>query len=92
MMKTLLVLLPLTLVACQNTSGENGTSTSTTSTYRIATTTPYYATSPSQASPPDGTFKSGTRVTIIEEAGPYALVKTDAGDQGWVERNALSGR
>lgn len=50
----------------------------------------YFKIGPQQASPPDGTFASGTKVTIVSQSGSYALVQTDTGIKGYVPITVLS--
>jgi hypothetical protein len=50
----------------------------------------YYATSPAQARPPDGTLKRGTPVDILQDAGSYAKIRAPGGITGYVERDAIS--
>ncbi len=41
-------------------------------THVITRDTEYYTTNPQQGQPPDGTFRAGTRVTIVSEAPAYS--------------------
>jgi uncharacterized protein YgiM (DUF1202 family) len=50
---------------------------------------PYYRTSPAQATPPDGTFKAGTKVTVTENAGGYSRVVSEDGTTAYVATDAL---
>lgn len=52
----------------------------------------YFKIGPQQASPPDGTFASGTKVTIVTQSGSYALVQTDEGIKGYVPITVLSSK
>lgn len=58
-------------------------------THVIATETVYYKTGPQQGRPPDGTFKAGTKVTVIEKAGSYSLVRSGDGIEAYVASDAL---
>ncbi|MEQ8667773.1 MAG: SH3 domain-containing protein [Pirellulales bacterium] len=49
----------------------------------------YNAEGPQQARPPDGTFPNGTRVSIIEEAGSYTLVRSENGISAYVATAVL---
>lgn len=60
------------------------------STHVITTDAVYYKGGPQQAQPPDGTFKTGTKVTLIEEAGSYSLVRSADGIDAYVAADALS--
>jgi len=59
-------------------------------THVIATDALYYKGGPQQAQPPDGTFKAGTKITLIEEAGSYSLVRSADGVEAYVAADALS--
>jgi hypothetical protein len=50
---------------------------------------PYYSTGPQQAKPPDGTFKAGSKVVFIQDAGSYSEVETEDGIKGFVSTDAL---
>ena len=49
----------------------------------------YYLTGPQQARPPDGTFKMGTRVALVIDAGSYSLVTSESGITAYVSSSAL---
>ncbi|QDV23166.1 DUF1559 family PulG-like putative transporter [Aureliella helgolandensis] len=55
----------------------------------IAAETEYYTTSPQQGRPPDGKFPAGTKVSIVEEAGSYVLVKSEDGVEAYVGAGAV---
>jgi hypothetical protein len=59
-------------------------------THVIATDTAYYLTGPQQASPPDGTFKAGTKVWLLREAGSYVRVRAENGTEAYVSRDSLA--
>ena len=59
------------------------------STHVIATDTVYYKGGPQQAQSPDGTFETGTIVTLIEEAGSYSLIRLADGLLAYVAADAL---
>jgi uncharacterized protein YgiM (DUF1202 family) len=50
----------------------------------------FYKTGPQQASPPDGTFKAGTRIEVIQEAGSYTLARAADGREGYVSSDAIT--
>lgn len=50
----------------------------------------YYTDGPQQARPPDGTFKAGTKVKLVREAGSYSLVESAAGVRAYVSTGALA--
>ena len=43
-----------------------------------------------EAQPPDGQFKAGTKVKLIEKAGSYSLVQSEDGIEGYVASDALA--
>ncbi len=54
------------------------------------TATPYYASSPMQARPPDGEIPAGIPCRVIEGSiGPYAHIQTASGIDGYVGADAL---
>ena len=60
-----------------------------TFTHMITAPTEYYKGGPHQAQPPDGQFKAGTKVNLIEKAGSYSLVRSEDGIEGYVASDAL---
>jgi uncharacterized protein YgiM (DUF1202 family) len=40
--------------------------------------------------PPDGTFKAGTKVALVRAAGSYSLVTSAAGVEAWVTSDAVA--
>jgi hypothetical protein len=62
-------------------------------THIISTATPYYSSSPAQASAPDGTLALGREVVLIRSEGSYSLVRVrdTAGQPSevWVETENL---
>ena len=55
----------------------------------IAAETEYYTTGTQQGRPPDGKFPTGTKVSIVEEAGSYVLVKSEGGVEAYVGAGAV---
>jgi hypothetical protein len=49
----------------------------------------YYVGGPQQASPPDGTFATGTKVRLIKNAGSYSIVESATGVQAYVSTDAI---
>jgi rhodanese-related sulfurtransferase len=62
---------------------------STEFTHVVASDTPYYTTGPQQGRPADGTFKAGTKIALIRDAGSYSLVKSEDGTQGYIVSTAV---
>jgi len=60
-----------------------------TFTHTIAAETEYYLGGPQQAQPPDGTFKAGTKVKLVEEAVSYCVVESEDGVKAYVAADAL---
>jgi hypothetical protein len=58
-------------------------------THTLIQDEPYYTESPAQARPPDGTFKAGTKVTLIRSTGSYSEVRAENGVQGYVRTDQL---
>ena len=54
------------------------------------TATPYYASSPMQARPPDGEIPAGVPCRVIEGSiGPYTHIQTASGIDGYVGADAI---
>ena len=51
--------------------------------------TVYYLTGPQQARPPEGKFKSGTKVKLLRNAGSYSQVQSESGITAYVATGAL---
>ncbi len=58
-------------------------------THTISVGTEYYLVGPQQAQPPDGTFKAGTKVKLVEEAGSYCVVESEDGVTAHVAVDAV---
>ena len=63
--------------------------TASTMTHVIKKTSEYYKGGPQQAQPPDGTFEVGTKVSLIDEAGSYSLVRAKDGTEAYVSSGSL---
>lgn len=50
---------------------------------------PYYATSPAQGRPPEGTLKAGTKVVLVMPRGSYSQVMTADGKRVYTSTAAL---
>ena len=51
--------------------------------------TPYFKIGPQQALPPDGSFKVGTKIRIIKEAGSYSWVESADGIKAFIATNDI---
>jgi hypothetical protein len=49
----------------------------------------YYMSGPQQARPPEGSFKAGTKVQLIQDAGSYSLVCSEDGIQAYISSDAI---
>ena len=82
------VLLTLVVVCCSCVApppaGESGL------THVVHVDSVYYTTGPQQSRPPDGTFKAGTKVKIIRDAGSYSQVESDGGVTAFVSTGSLA--
>ena len=58
-------------------------------THVITADTVYYMSGPQQARPPEGTFKAGTKVTLVQNAGSYSLVRSAGGVRAYVSTASL---
>ncbi len=57
----------------------------------ILSETEYYTTGPQQGRPADGKFAAGTKVSILEEAGSYVLVRSEGGVEAYVAADEIDG-
>ncbi|MDG2127826.1 MAG: serpin family protein [Fuerstiella sp.] len=55
----------------------------------IATETEYYTTGPQQGRPPDGKLPRGTKVSVVEMAGSYVLVKPESGIEVYIAADSV---
>jgi uncharacterized protein YgiM (DUF1202 family) len=55
----------------------------------IAAEVEYYTSGPQQGRPPDGKFKAGTKVNVIQEAGSYTQVRSEDGIEAFVASDAI---
>ena len=58
-------------------------------THELIKDEPYYTTGPQQPRPPDGTFKAGTKVVLVKEAGSYSQVTSETGVTAYVSTASL---
>lgn len=58
-------------------------------THVVAHETAYYLSGPQQARPPDGRLTVGTRVTVLQQAGSYCLIRTENGIEAYAATDAL---
>lgn len=58
-------------------------------THELTKDESYYITGPQQARPPDGTFKAGTKVVLVREAGSYSQVKSETQVTAYVATGSL---
>ena len=58
-------------------------------THVVTADTVYYMSGPQQARPPEGKFKAGTKVTLVENAGSYSVVRSADGIQAYVSAASL---
>ena len=58
-------------------------------THTLTRDEPYYLTGPQQGRPPEGTFKKGTNVKLVESAGSYTRVTAGDGTTAWIAADAL---
>ncbi len=96
-------ILLLTLVVCgcvvavgcaENASPEiqaNGqpAASNAASTHVVTADTVYYMSGPQQARPPEGKFKAGTKVTVVQNAGSYSVVRSEGGVRAYVSTASL---
>jgi hypothetical protein len=59
-------------------------------THVVTVDTPYFASGPVPAGPPEGVLRAGTRVRLLEQAGSRARVETEDGTVGYVASDALA--
>ncbi len=58
-------------------------------THVITEKTSYYLHGPQQAMPPQGSFKPGTKVILLQEMGSYTRVKSEDGIEAAVSTGSL---
>lgn len=58
-------------------------------THVVTYDTHYYMSGPQQARPPEGMFKTGTQVELVQDAGSYSLVRSQDGITAYVSTDAL---
>ena len=58
-------------------------------THQVKVNTAYYTAGPQQMRPPDGYFRPGTKVRIVQQAGSYVLVEAEGGTRAYVAADAL---
>ena len=58
-------------------------------THVISSEGTYYLDGPQQMRPPDGKFKAGTKVELVQEAGSYSVVVSEDGIRAYVSTGAL---
>jgi len=68
---------------------ETHKSSDSATSHVVTVETEYYTTGPQQGRPPDGKFSAGTKVSIVEEAGSYVLVKSEDGVEAYIAADAV---
>jgi hypothetical protein len=68
---------------------QSDTDSSRQATHEIIRDAEYYATSPAQARPPDGTFPAGTKVSLESQNGSYSRVTSADGISAYVASDAI---
>ena len=58
-------------------------------THILISETVYYLSGPQQDMPPEGRFKVGQKVTLIENAGSYSYVESDDGITAYISTGSL---
>ena len=58
-------------------------------THVVTADTVYYMSGPHQSRPPEGKFKAGTKVTLVQKAGSYSVVRSTGGVQAYVTTASL---
>jgi hypothetical protein len=58
-------------------------------TFVLSTGTVYYAGDPQHGHKPDGTFRRGTKVSLVHRAGNYSVVRSEDGVEGYVATHTL---
>jgi len=58
-------------------------------THVITAETNYYLSGPQQGRPPEGKFKTGTKIMIVSDSGSYVLVKSEEGIEAHVSKGSL---
>jgi hypothetical protein len=66
-----------------------GAAVSTSYTYIISYETVYYLSGPQQSMPPEGKFKVGQRVRLLQDAGSYSLVESEDGIIAYVSSDSF---
>lgn len=88
-----LLLVIVVVVAGCSTSGKSSTDAGRVEksayTHVVTEETAYYLNGPQQAMPPQGKFPKGTRVTLVRDAGSYAVVTCESGITAYVSTAAL---
>ncbi len=59
-------------------------------TYEFSTGTVYYSGDPARGHKPDGTFRRGTRVSLLHRAGTYSVVRSPDGLEAYVATHTLA--
>ena len=63
--------------------------TAPSTNYVLTKDAQYYKNSPAQPMPPDGTWREGTKVTLVKSMGNYKLVESSDGTKAYVASDAL---
>lgn len=58
-------------------------------TFVLATGTVYYSGDPQRGHKPDGTFRRGTKVSLLHRAGNYSMVRSEDGIEAYVATHTL---
>ncbi len=88
-MRSLLLSILFIFVFFSTSLGRAGETKLTQYTHVIPKATSYYLQGPQQAMPPQGTFKPGTKVILLQNMGSYTRVKSEDGIEAAVSTESL---
>lgn len=77
------------VAATARSAPPTGSPPAATTMFVLTTGTVYYAGDPLHGHKPDGTFRRGTKVSLVHRAGNYTVVRSEDGIEGYVATHTL---
>jgi hypothetical protein len=80
---------PPAAATTDSTAAKTAPSATAPAMFVLATGTVYYAGDPLHGHKPDGTFRRGTKVSLVHRAGNYSVVRSEDGIEAYVATHTL---
>jgi hypothetical protein len=80
---------PAPVKSSQSSAGSVAAQTEGPAVFVLSTGTVYYSGDPLHGHKPDGTFRRGTKVSLVHRVGNYSVVRSEDGVEAYVATHTL---